>query len=60
MLRPAQRDDGSRQGGEEQHGADAEQDEVLEDELAGEIPDDRIGRVASSKRQSAVNHPRYS
>src|SRR5882757_3899260 len=33
-----------RQGREEQHSADTQQDDVLEYELAGQIPGDRISR----------------
>ena len=45
-LAGALSDGGSRQGGEQQDGADAEQDDILEYELAGEVPGYRVSRQA--------------
>ena len=45
-LAGALSDSGSRQGGEQQHGADAEQDDILEYELTGEVPGYRVSRQA--------------
>ena len=45
-LAGALSDNGSRQGGEQQHGADAEQDDILEYELTGEVPGYRVSRQA--------------
>ena len=49
MRRPlagALSDGGSWQGGEQQDGADAEQDDILEYELTGEVPGYRVSRQA--------------
>jgi len=45
-LAGALSDNRSRQGGEQQHGADAEQDDILEYELTGEVPGYRVSRQA--------------
>ena len=42
VLISTQSDNGLRQGGQEQHDADAEQDDILEEKLAGQVPGHRV------------------